>query len=255
VTDCTFSSNLALHGGGMYNDSFSSFAVTNCIMWGDSGGEIYNYFSGGPTVTYCDVQGGYTGTGNIDADPMFGNPYSGYAYDLKPGSPCLNAGTSTGAPSTDILGRPRPNPPGSNPDVGAYEQNADASLAVELSTFTATASVDGVTLHWRTESEVNNIGFGIYRSEEKDGNYTRIAFVDGVGNSAMPIDYQFTDKKAEAGKTYFYYLEYIDIAGEKSRSNIIKTEEIKEQALLLISHFAPLASGEFSRSASFPPFL
>jgi len=30
---------------------------------------------------------------------------------------------------------------------------------------------------------------------------------------AMLIDYQFTDKKAEVGKTYFYYLEDIDIAG------------------------------------------
>jgi len=104
--------------------------------------------------------------------------------------------------------------------VASYLQ--DGSLPVELSMLTATASADGVTIRWRTESEVNNIGFRIYRSEEKDGNYTRIAFVSGAGNSAMPIDYQFTDKEVEAGKTYFYYLEDIDIAGEKSRSEIIK---------------------------------
>ena len=69
---------------------------------------------------------------------------------------------------------------------------------------------------------MNNLGFGIYRSEKKDGNYTRLAFVEGAGNSAMPNDYQFTDKKAEAGKTYFYYLEDVDITGEKSKSKIIK---------------------------------
>ena len=104
--------------------------------------------------------------------------------------------------------------------VASYLQ--DGSLPVELSLLTATASADGVTIRWRTETEVGNIGFRIYRSEEKDGNYTKIAFVDGAGNSAMPIDYQFTDANVEPGKTYFYYLEDIDIAGEKSSSEIIK---------------------------------
>ena len=98
----------------------------------------------------------------------------------------------------------------------------DYSLPVELSTFAATTSGDNVILKWRTETEVNNLGFGIYRSEKKDGNYTWLAFVEGAGNSAMPNDYQFTDKKAEAGKTYFYHLEDVDIAGEKNRSKIIK---------------------------------
>jgi len=99
---------------------------------------------------------------------------------------------------------------------------ADTTLPVELSVFTATASDGKVTIHWRTETEVNNVGFSVYRSESKDGNYTKLAFVPGAGNSAMSIDYQFTDKKAEEGKTYFYYLEDIDIAGERSKSKIIK---------------------------------
>jgi len=98
----------------------------------------------------------------------------------------------------------------------------ESSLPVELSSFSA-FTVDGIViLKWRTETEVNNIGFSIYRGEEKDGNYTKVAFVNGAGNTAMPNDYQFTDKKAEADKTYFYYIEDIDIAGERSRSEIIK---------------------------------
>jgi hypothetical protein len=39
---------------------------------------------------------------------------------------------------------------------------------------------------------------------------------------AMPTDYQFVDKNAEAGKTYYYYLEYIDIAGERNKNKTIK---------------------------------
>jgi hypothetical protein len=54
------------------------------------------------------------------------------------------------------------------------------------------------------------------------GNYTKIGFVSGAGNTAMLTNYQFTDKKAESGKTYFYYFEDIDIAGERSKSDIIK---------------------------------
>jgi hypothetical protein len=38
----------------------------------------------------------------------------------------------------------------------------------------------------------------------------------------MPHDYQFLDETVEEGKTYFYYLEDIDISGEKNRSRIIK---------------------------------
>ncbi len=99
---------------------------------------------------------------------------------------------------------------------------ADSSLPVTLSSFTAKAEDGTVTLRWRTETEVDNIGFSIYRSEEKDGKYTEVAFVYSAGNSGMPIDYKFTDKKAEAGKTYFYYLQDIDIAGEKTKHNWVK---------------------------------
>jgi len=114
--------------------------------------------------------------------------------------------------------------------VGAYKDDSayiyhsieDLSLPVGLSSFTATVSGDDIILEWRTETEVNNLGFAIYRSEQIDGNYTEIAFVKGAGDSVTPIDYQFTDKKEEEGKTYFYYLEYIDTTGEKDRSRIIE---------------------------------
>jgi len=96
------------------------------------------------------------------------------------------------------------------------------SLPVELTSFTATVGDGQVTLQWRTETEVNNIGFAIYRSDAKNGQYTKIGWMDGAGNSAMPHDYQFLDKKVEVGKTYFYYIEDVDIAGEQDKSDIIQ---------------------------------
>jgi len=104
----------------------------------------------------------------------------------------------------------------SNQDPG------DVSLPVSLVAFTATNIANGVTIKWRTATEVGNVGFSIYRSEKRDGAYKEIAFICGAGNSAMPIDYQFTDKKVEAGKNYFYYLEDIDLEGEKDKSDIIE---------------------------------
>ena len=99
---------------------------------------------------------------------------------------------------------------------------SDNSLPIQLSVFTAANTTDGVLISWRTETEVNNIGFGIYRCESKDGNYTKIAFVSSMGNSAMPINYQLTDKRVEPGQTYFYHLEDVDITGERNKSDIIK---------------------------------
>ena len=66
VTNCTFSGNI---GGGMRNDSGSTPIVTNCIFWGNTGGSFDG--SSSPIVTFSDVEGGFLGTGNIDADPCF----------------------------------------------------------------------------------------------------------------------------------------------------------------------------------------
>ena len=106
VTNCTFSGNTANGwGGGMYNSSSSSPTVSNCILWGDSPDEIYNYVAS-PTVSFSDVQGGLPantvdGGGNIDADPLFvdadgADNTAGTEDDnlrLSSGSPCIDSGS------------------------------------------------------------------------------------------------------------------------------------------------------------------
>jgi len=49
----------------------------------------------------------------------------------------------------------------------------------------------------------------------------KIGFVKGAGNTNLPTDYQFVDEEVEEGKAYYYYLEDIDVMGEKSKSQII----------------------------------
>ena len=112
--------------------------------------------------------------------------------------------------------------------AGSNSGGVEGPLPVELSYFNAIVDKFGVKaiLKWRTETEVGNIGFAIYRSKEKNGDYTKIAFIPSAGDSEMPIDYQFTDEGVEDGETYFYYLEDVDIAGKKSKSKVIKVSVV-----------------------------
>ncbi len=117
-TNCTISGNSAFFaGGGFYCTGGSNPMITNCILWGDyapDGPEIY-IASGSPVITYSDVQGGWPGTGNIDADPLF---VGGGDYHLTLESPCIDTGTDAGV-YTDMDGEVRPM--GAGFDIGADE--------------------------------------------------------------------------------------------------------------------------------------
>jgi predicted outer membrane repeat protein len=140
IIHCTLSDNSADNGNALACDSYqqqnpSSIEVTNCILW-DGGSEIWNNDSSAITMTYSDVQGGWVGEGNIDADPLFVEP--GYwdadgvwvegDYRLRAGSLCIDAGTDAGV-YEDIDGAIRPfDFPGVDNngelddfDMGAYE--------------------------------------------------------------------------------------------------------------------------------------
>ena len=155
LTNCVFSVNSALYGGGIYfyyspaaitNNTItgnlatgyggggiycgnSSPTVVNTILWNNSPDEIYLKGSS-ITVTYSDVQGSWSGFGNINADPMFVDADGvddviGTEDDnlrLLPGSPCIDAGNNEAVPSSVILdldGNPRI--VDGTVDMGAYE--------------------------------------------------------------------------------------------------------------------------------------
>jgi Chlamydia polymorphic membrane protein (Chlamydia_PMP) repeat len=130
LTNVTFSGNRTdSYGGGMYNNSNTSPTLANCILWGDSPDEIYNSDSL-PTVAYSDVYtptGIYSGTRNLNADPLFVAPIAAAAaptttgnYRLLPASPAIDAGNNLYvAVPADRDGRLRII--GAAVDMGAYE--------------------------------------------------------------------------------------------------------------------------------------
>jgi len=237
VINCTFSNNNATgNGDGIANRYSSDLTVKNCIFWG-SNDQVYNENSS-ITVTFSDVQqssGTYSGTGNINSDPKF-QDVDNENFLLLVCSPCLGTGSAPDAanvPTTDKDGRSRPLPTSaSQVDMGAYEQfDSDASLPVELSSFTAIANYRQVSLKWITESEVDNMGFHVYRSLDEHGTYERISseLIAGAGNSSTKQTYSFIDRNVVNGITYWYKLEDISIYGTSTMHGPISVKPSLEE--------------------------
>jgi len=109
----------------------------NCVIYGNNVG-----IRGNVDISYSLVEGGFLGTGNIDADPLFVDA-SNYDYHLQANSPCIDTGTNFEAPSSDIDGMPRPK--GVWYDMGAYE----AYLPIVLISYTPDPTNDNTpTLDW-----------------------------------------------------------------------------------------------------------
>lgn len=72
IRNCTFSGNTAKDGGGsLFVDNKTK--VTNCIFW-DESSPVIEFRHSEPIISYCNVQGGWSGEGNIDVDPYFVEP-------------------------------------------------------------------------------------------------------------------------------------------------------------------------------------
>lgn len=199
AVNCTFAYNQAnagtaiVDGRGIWADAIDLPVInlTNCISWNNLPGAVELY-GGMYNVANSDIRGGYAGTGNINADPLFVAP--GTDYHLQGGSPCIDVGTATGAPATDLSGNPRP--AGAGFDMGAYEAQPYTPidicvvipLPIELLHFDVVCANNRGLVRWTTLTETNNDYFTIWKSY--DGvDFFEVATVDGAGNSLVPINY------------------------------------------------------------------
>jgi len=120
-------------GGGMSSRYSGNPVVTNCIVWGNLPDQLDQV----PVVRYSDIEDGWPGEGNIDADPCFADTNNGN-YHLKSQagrwdpnegrwtkddvtSPCIDAGD----PASPIGLEPFPN--GGIINMGAYGGTEEAS--------------------------------------------------------------------------------------------------------------------------------
>lgn len=139
MTDNTIVGNsVNVAGGGLYCVFGSSPTIKNCIFWENSPEGIF-VESGSPIVSYSDVQGGWTGEGNIDTDPMIEDPAGG-DYRLMSDSPCIDSGD----PESEVPPRG-----GDRVDMGAFEYEYPEYSPLRL-TFenTPTIGARGETVVW-----------------------------------------------------------------------------------------------------------
>jgi predicted outer membrane repeat protein len=163
ITNCTISRNTATQNGGGINCQSSSPSVKNTILWGNVPNEVYLTGSS-ITVTYSDVdQDGYAGSnGNIRQDPLFVDSTNENFY-LQPNSPCIDAATSDGAPSTDMEDFLRYDDPlvantggGTYPyyDIGTYESQAGIVTLIAPNGAETIPAGSSYTIRWRSREAV-----------------------------------------------------------------------------------------------------
>jgi len=157
ITNCIFWKNFADYGSGIYYfGRVNKLSISNCTFYQNTarlGYAIAAYtplniknsilFNDGSEISqkviasYCDIQGGWAGVGNIDADPLFADPNNGdFHLKSRAGrwdsitnswvldnvtSPCIDAGDWM----TPIGFEPFPN--GGRINMGAYGGTIEAS--------------------------------------------------------------------------------------------------------------------------------
>ncbi len=92
IDNCSFAGNT-----GVAVSIVSPATLQNCIVWGNTDGP----FEGSPTAIQSDIQGGWPGAGNIDADPLFVQPGTD-DLRLSSGSPAINTGSNALLPADDL---------------------------------------------------------------------------------------------------------------------------------------------------------
>jgi hypothetical protein len=84
-------------------------------------------------------------------------------------------------------------------------------VPVELTSFTYQTNDNNVVLTWQTATELNNQGFEVHKSIDKE-NWQLISFIDGHGTSSNPNSYSFSHEPKQFGQLY-YRLKQLDFDG------------------------------------------
>ena len=108
---------------------------------------------------------------------------------------------------------------GSADDVGTPGFRAGGALPVELSHFRPARNKDtgAVVITWSTQSELNNAGFFIKRSQQRDGEFKIInaTMIAGAGTSSEKQFYTYQDTTAQPNVVYYYQIEDVSLDGNR----------------------------------------
>ena len=114
-------------------------------------------------------------------------------------------------------------------DMGTPGYNAGGNLPVELSKFGAKRDplTGAVVITWSTQSELNNAGFFIKRSQQTHGKFVVVnpTMIAGAGTTAEKQSYTFTDATADPNVIYYYQIEDVSLDG--NRQTLTRAHRLK----------------------------
>ncbi len=208
------------YGGGIFvTGSGADLSFKNDVIYGNQspfGPDLYNYMNTADMeISHSDLGdtfGAYTDSGgNISSDPLFPGSYyycveggEKYAtsgdcpcwpayfncdYSIPDESPCVDAGTSDGAPDIDISGLGRPS--GSGHDIGAYEFTSDCDpFKTGLSFFylmtdAYDATSNGGTIKCRKGTYGGDLSFTADKTVTVKGGYEDCYFESRSGETGV----------------------------------------------------------------------
>ena len=118
---------------------------------------------------------------------------------------------------------------GSDEDAGTPGVIGGGPLPVELSMFyPARDKVTGaVVITWSTQSELNNAGFFIKRSQQRKGEFKVVnaTMIAGAGTTSEKQSYTYTDETAQPNVVYYYQIEDVSLDG--NRQTLIRGIRLK----------------------------
>ena len=106
---------------------------------------------------------------------------------------------------------------GNADDVGSPGYRTGGPLPVSLSKFRPERLKDTgeIVVRWITESELNNAGFNILRSETRNGQFTQIntSLIAGQGTTSERTTYEWKDSTAKPNVVYYYQIQDVSLDG------------------------------------------
>ncbi len=113
---------------------------------------------------------------------------------------------------------------GTKTDYGTPGYTRGTPLPVSLSYFHPALENSEVVIRWTTESELDNAGFNILRSETQHGVYKQInrQRIQGAGTTGERNTYKWIDTTAKPNVVYYYQIEDVSFTGERQTLAITK---------------------------------